>query len=176
MPPMSPPPPWSCRLRAVVRVGLSRGRVTALAVVGYADTPVGPYGEAMLAHVRLPLTITVPWMVVDSEGSARAGRAHWGLPKQLAQLELDLDGTSHVGPPEPVLHVRARARGPALPVRTRGVLAQPGHGRAPLRFRGRARAALVQVTGTRMPGGPPLRAGPGVALDGVLRLGAATAD
>ena len=167
-----PPPPWTCRLGAVVRLGVHRRRPTALAVVSYADTPVGPYGEALLAELRLPLRVTVPWIVVDSAASAAGGRQHWGLPKQLTQLDLDvrLDaGRQHalVRVPPADLRLRARAFGPSLPVVGAAVLAQPGRGPARLRFRGRARAATATVVGGPSPG-----AGPGVVLDGVLRLAA----
>ena len=168
-----PPPPWTCRLRAVVRVGLARRRPTALAVVSYADTPVGPYGEALLAELRLPLRVTVPWIVVDSPASVLGGRQHWGLPKELARLDLDVRlgaGRQHAlvrGGAHDDLRLTARALGPTVPVVGTGVLAQPGLGPAGLRFRGRARAAT-----TRVVGGPSPGAGPGVVLDGVLRLAA----
>jgi hypothetical protein len=145
-----------------------------LAVVSYVETPVGAYGEALLAGLRLPLRLTVPWIVVDNAASAVAGRQHWGLPK--AETHLDL----HLGPdldrqqarvrlpaaPDD-LRLRARAVGPRVPVVGAAVLAQPGRGPAALRFRGRARPALVHVTG-----GPSAGTGPGAVLDGVLRLAA----
>ena len=153
-------------------MGLLRRRPTALAVVSYADTPVGPYGEALLAELRLPLRVTVPWIVVDSAASAAAGRAHWGLPKAeaLLDLALDLGGQEQravVGTTPDRLDLRARAYGPALPVAGAAVLDQPGRGPAALRFRGRARPALVRVTGGPWPG-----AGAGAVLHGVLHLAA----
>jgi hypothetical protein len=170
------PPPWTCRLTAVVRLGLDGRRPTALAVVAYAGTPVGPYGEALLTELRLPLRVTVPWIVVDSAASVAAGRAHWGLPKTEAvlQLELSLDRRlqrATVGALPDGLRLRARAFGPRLPVVAAAVLAQPGRGPAPLRFRGRGRAALVRVAG-----GPSAGSGPGAVLDGVLRLAAPRRD
>ena len=167
-----PPPPWTCRLSAVVRLGLRRRRLTALAVVAYAETPVGPYGEALLAELRLPLRITVPWIVVDSAASAAGGRQHWGLPKTLTRLDLQLDPDrgaqeARVTTAPDDLRLRARAAGPRLPVLGAAVLAQPGRGPAVLRFRGRARPALVRVTG-----GPSAGTGPGAVLDGVLHLAA----
>ena len=172
--PDGPPPPWTCRLSAVVRLGVRARRVTALAVVSYADTPVGPYGEALLAELRLPLRITVPWIVVDSAASAAAGRQHWGLPKGEALLELDLDlrrDVQHASVRVPAaredLRLQARAYGPRLPVVAPAVLAQPRRGPASLRFRGRARPALVRAAGGPSPG-----SGPGAVLDGVLRLAA----
>ncbi len=170
------PPPWTCRLTAVVRLGVRRRRPTALAVVAYAETPVGAYGEALLAELgrplRLPLRITVPWIVVDSPASAAGGRAHWGLPKTVTSLDLRLDlrqdvSRAEVAAPPDDLRLHARAAGPRVPVRGVAVLVQPGRGPAPLRLRGRARAALVRVTGGPSPG-----TGPGLVLDGVLHLAA----
>ena len=166
-----PPPPWTCRLVAVVRLGVHRRRLTALAVVAYAETPVGAYGEALLAELRLPLRVTVPWIVVDSAASVAGGRQHWALPKTLTQLDLQvgLEGAhqdARVTTAPDDLRLRARAFGPRVPVGGAAVLAQPGRGPAALRFRGRARPALVRVTG-----GPSAGTGPGAVLDGVLRLG-----
>ena len=162
------PPPWTCRLSALVRLGVGRRHLTALAVVAYADTPVGPYREALLAEVRPPLRVSVPWIVVDSAASLAAGRQHWALPKQHARLTIDLDALSAaVQVPDAAgeLRVRARAFGPRLPVAGVAVLRQPGRGPAPLLLTGRARPALVRVGG-----GPARGTGPGVLLDGVLRL------
>ena len=166
-----PPPPWTCRLRAVVRLGLGRGHLIALAVVAYDETPVGPYGEALLARVRLPLRVTVPWIVVDSAASRAAGRQHWALPKELASFAIDPDRSGATvrasDPPAALLRVTSRAAGPRVPVRLTALLEQPGRGPAVLRFRGRARPALVRAVG-----GPSAGTGPGALLDGVLRLGA----
>ena len=168
----APVPPWTCRLCAVVRLGVGRRSLTALAVVAYAETPVGPYGEALLADLRLPLRITVPWIVVDSAASAAGGREHWGLPKTETQLDLEVGldrdaQRARVAMTPTDLRLHARAVGPRLPVVGAAVLAQPGRGPAALRFGGRARAALVRVTG-----GPSAGTGPGAVLDGVLRLAA----
>jgi hypothetical protein len=167
-----PPAPWTCRLTAVVRLGVRGGRPTALAVVAYAETPVGAYGEALLAELRLPLRVTVPWIVVDSEASAVAGRRSWALPKAVTALDLALDlhrdhQSARAATPSSDLRLAARAVGPALPLLGAAVLAQPGRGPARLRFRGRARAAVVRVSGGPSPG-----AGPGAVLAGVLRLAA----
>lgn len=164
------PAPWTCRLRAVVRLRLDRWHLTALAVVAYEQTPVGPYGEALVARARTPLRLTVPWIVVDSAASAAAGRRNWALPKEQAELRVDLQGrpaTARVALPDGELLLQAHVRGPALPVLGASVLEQPGRAPAPLRFRGRARPALVRVQGGPQPG-----AGPGALLEGVLRLAA----
>lgn len=159
----------------MVRLGVGRGHLTALAVVAYDETPVGPYGEALLAEAHLPLRVTVPWIVVDSAASRTAGRQHWGLPKELASVVLAADASSAVvsgvvqepGPGEEPWRVTARAAGPRVPVRVAAVLQQPGRGPAALRFRGRARPAVVRAVG-----GPSAGAGPGALLDGVLHLDA----
>jgi hypothetical protein len=173
-PPVPPPAPWTCRLTAVVRLCLRHGRPAVLAVVAYAETPVGVYGEALLAELRLPLRVplrvTVPWIVVDSPASAAAGRRNWGLPKTVTQLDLALGPDAgrqraRVTTPSGELQLAARAVGPTVPVRGAAVLAQPGHDPAGLRFRGRARPAVVRVRGGPSPG-----AGPGAVLDGVLHL------
>ena len=167
--PAVPGPPWTCRLSAVVRLGLRR---PVLAVVSYAETPVGPYGEALLAELRLPLRITVPWIVVDSAASAAGGRQHWGLPKGVTRLDLEVGldrdaQQARVATAPDDLQLHARARGPRVPVLGAAVLVQPGRGPAALRFRGRARSALVRVSG-----GPSSGTGPGAVLAGVLRLAA----
>lgn len=176
-----PPPPWTCRLRAVVRLRAGRRHLTALACIAYLETPVGPYGEALLAEVGLsptalgralsPLRVTVPWIVVDSARSLAGGQRHWGLPKQPATFTRETDGQPTVvhapGTVGDGLHLQARGVGLGVPVAGAAVLRQPGRGPAPLRFRGRARPALVRATGGPAPG-----AGPGALLDGVLRLDA----
>jgi hypothetical protein len=167
-----PPAPWTCRLTTVVRLGVRARRLTALAVVAYAQTPVGPYGEALLAELRLPLRISVPWIVVDSPASAAGGRQLWALPKEVTSLDLELAldrdaQRAYVVAPPDALRLSARAVGPAVPVAGAAVLVQPGRGPARLRVRGRTRAAWVRVDGGPSPG-----AGPGAVLDGVLRLAA----
>jgi hypothetical protein len=158
-------------LRALACVTGAGWRSTALAVVAYTATPVGPYREALVGQLIGPFSGSVPWIVVDDEASAAAGRAHWGLPKQLAALRV-ADGPTEasVDAAGAQLHVQARWTGPSLPVAVRGTLRQPGRAPAPLRFRGRFRPALVRLTGA-----PPcgLRVGtrPGALLEGTLVLG-----
>jgi hypothetical protein len=103
-----PPPPWSCRLDAIVwwhRAGPGaaaalpealtealraprRLPVTLAAVVRYAETPVGPYGELAGSPLLLldggRVAGHVPFIAVDSVASADAGRALWALPKVMA--------------------------------------------------------------------------------------------
>ncbi len=99
-------PPWHCRLEAViwwhraapcaataVPAGVRPARrlpVTLAALVRYAETPVGPYGEIAGSPVLfldgLRPAGHVPFIAVDSEASAAAGRELWALPKLLAEL------------------------------------------------------------------------------------------
>jgi len=183
----TPAPPWTCRLRAVVVPALLRPRgrgasglaAGAFAVVDYADTPVGPYREALTAVALSLRSGWVPWMVVDSAASRAGGREHWGLPKELATIDAarsaagDLvaarvlvDGTD--------VRVRARAAGHehgGLPVRLGAQLRQPRRGPAPVRFTGRVRPAVVVLEG-EPPGGVRPGRRVGVVLAGEMRVGA----
>lgn len=161
LPASTPEPPWDCRVQAVVWVQRApsplpsdarfAGRVRAAAVgavVDYLDSPVGPYREVfvgqLLRGTALPV-LHVPFIAVDSLASVHGGRAHWALPKTVADFSGDAgagqawaygDGWS-VG-------VQARPRGPRLPLR--GPLSSQQDGRRALvQLRGRARLAAVQV-------------------------------
>ncbi len=164
-----PPPPWTCRLRAVARVVRIGSWVGALAVVRYDDTPVGPYAEAFTARAGL-VHATVPWMVVDSEASVVGGREYWGLPKQLGRIDFSEDlREAHVEAEPTRMTVRALRTGPPVPVVLPGLLRQPGRGRAAVRFTGFLRPALVSVEGDA----PVPASGPGLgaALSGTLTIG-----
>jgi hypothetical protein len=174
-----PPPPWTCQLQAVVVPSLLRApalRAGGFAVVDYADTPVGPYREALTAVALSARSGWVPWMVVDSEASRAGGREGWGLPKELAVVDADLDhrggaGTARVLSEGVDLAVTARvARGRGLPVRVSAQLRQPRRAPAPVRFTGRLRPAVVVLEGTPPPGVSPGRR-PGLALAGELWVG-----
>lgn len=166
------PPPWECRVRAVLwwhraapgaadaLLPALRGRrtlpVTMGAFVRYLDTPVGPYSEVfgspllVFGDRHLP-GVSVPFIAVDSAGSVRGGREHWSLPKVLATLawaaadEATADGVTADGDGWSV-SARGRARGPAFPLA--GVLPSvtPSGATAVVRQRGVARAARVVVT------------------------------
>src|SRR5215216_1383541 len=68
-----PRPPWDCRLRALCLLTREGWRPTALAVVAYGQTPVGPYREALVAFATRPWSARVPWIAVDDPASADAG-------------------------------------------------------------------------------------------------------
>lgn len=106
------PRPW--RLTGECIVGLARGgggRKVLPAdieplpgprlVLGaqYDESPVGPYRELAVAEparlgTRVGMCVTT--MVVTTAESRRAGRANWGLPKELGTLEWLHDGDARV--------------------------------------------------------------------------------
>jgi hypothetical protein len=113
----------------------------------YDESPVGPYRELAVAEparlgTRVGMCVTT--MVVTTAESRRAGRANWGLPKELGTLEWLRDGDTRVlrwierdvtvsatpvGPPFPTLvpfrTLQRRADGPVSALaRARG-LARP---------------------------------------------------
>jgi len=185
----TPPPPWTCQLRAVVVPALLRApglRAGAFAVVDYAGTPVGPYREALTAVALSARAGWVPWMVVDSPTSRAGGREHWGLPKELAVIAADWSGAGDLVAGRVVadgadartavdVRVRSRVPGRGLPVRLGVQLRQPGRGPAPVRFTGRVRPAVVVLDG-EPPGGVRPGRRVGVALEGEMRIAAPLAD
>lgn len=160
LPSSTPGPPWDCRVRAVVWVQKApsplpssfryAGRVRALtvgAVVDYLSSPVGPYREVfagpLLRGTVLPV-VHIPFIAVDSLPSVHGGRAHWSLPKALAQFSVD--GRTATGDGWSVA-VTAVERGPRLPLRGPLVNAQTEQ-RAVISLRGRGRLARVHVAAT----------------------------
>lgn len=140
LPGPTPPPPWRCRVSALLwwhraapaaaaalPEGL-RGRravpLTVAAFVRYDETPVGPYAEVFAAPLLVAGAhglpgVAVPFIAVDSVPSLRGGREHWGLPKALATFALDekrgaLVGATATGDGWSV-RVTATARAPRLP-------------------------------------------------------------
>ena len=162
LPATTPAPPWDCRVRAVVWVqrapsplpdghpfaGRTRG-VALGALVEYLDSPVGAYREVfagpLLRGTLLPV-VHVPFIAVDSLPSVHGGRAHWSLPKTVAQFAGDIGAgrASATGEGWSVA-VDADARGPRLPVAGPLVSSQDGR-RVVVQLRGRGRLARVHVT------------------------------
>ena len=102
----APPAPWRLELGAVMWLswpgrGAARHLSPALragarvllaggGLVRYADTPVGPYAEALAVTVVVRdgrVALHVPFMAVDSARSVVGGRRNWSLPKVLARFE-----------------------------------------------------------------------------------------
>jgi hypothetical protein len=65
---------------------------SALALVHYFDSPVGPYNEYAVIELQLGGP-SVTEMLVDSIESREAGRELWGFPKELADLQWQSGGT-----------------------------------------------------------------------------------
>jgi hypothetical protein len=137
-------PPWDLRGAALVMLDKSSDGLRLLALVHYSDSPVGTYDErAVVALTRRGPSVIE--MQVTSVDSMRGGRINWGYPKTLARLRWQRHNgrvvfTTQQG------RLRARACGPAFPVRLRAWSAQTLHGhpvRVPFRLQGRARLAFV---------------------------------
>lgn len=105
-----PPSPWVVQGTALVIIGRLNSRhardlagnphglvvvpgfgtIAMLGLVHYADTPVGPYHEVAVCPGVLWRTLPgalISHMLVDSARSRLAGRALWGLPKELAHFD-----------------------------------------------------------------------------------------
>lgn len=188
LPTGTPGPPWDCRVRAVV--WLQRGRpplpadsafagrtwpLTLGAVVDYLDTPVGPYREVfagpLLRGALLP-GVHVPFIAVDSLPSVQGGRAHWGLPKALAEFTGDVGaGRATATGAGWSVAVDAVACGPRLPLLGR-LHDDQGRGRAAIALRGRGRPARVRVvaSGPTLTGWLGAGSHPGVLAEGRMRV------
>lgn len=186
LPAQTPGPPWRTRIEAVVWLHPARPAaaralpagysawprsVSIGAFIRYLDSPVGPYHEFLACPALLAsagLRVHVPLIAVDSLPSLHGGRAHWGLPKTLAELAWCDPATGIAIRPGTsgscgALGVRARgadwavsadvrARGPEVPFLLRFRFVQPHPGGGTLRTRasvyGRARLARSTLVGT----------------------------
>ncbi len=168
------PSPW--RLTGECIVGLARGGGERAAfppgieplpgprlvlAAQYDESPVGPYRELAVAEParlgpRVGMCVTT--MVVTTAESRRAGRANWGLPKDLGTLEWLVDGDARVMRwIERDVVVRASPIGPPLPTLVPFRTLQrrvDGPVSTMARVRGLARPAKVEVA---VPEGDPLR-------------------
>lgn len=168
LPAQAPPAPWECDSCAILWLGRGRGvRDTvgtllpggvAMIVVGgmisYRRTPVGPYHE-VFGGVGLRtgrrVSVSIPFMAVDSPDSVVGGRQNWSLPKVLAEFsgQPGAGATMTAIGDGWTLHVTAHQLGPRLPVQMTGKLVQrwsDGVFRAAvLTGRAKARPALVRV-------------------------------
>jgi Acetoacetate decarboxylase (ADC) len=142
LPPEAPPAPWDVDSTAIVWVSRGRGvrgvlgdlipegraPVVIGGMVSYQRTPVGPYHEVFggvgLRNGR-DVTVTIPFMAVDSKDSAVGGRQNWSLPKVLAQFSGEPETRSVTATGDGwTVRVTARPIAPRLPLRTKGKVAQ----------------------------------------------------
>lgn len=169
LPATTPPPPWVCRVRAVVWVQRAPSplppgapfadRATGLtvgALVQYLDSPVGTYSEVFagpLLRGAVRPTVHVPFIAVDSVPSVHGGRAHWSLPKTLARFDGEIGRRAQVRGEGWSVVVDAAPAPVPLPVVGTLVGAQAcGAARAVLRGRGRAARVRVEAVGPTLTG------------------------
>jgi hypothetical protein len=161
LPASTSPPPWHCRVRAVLwfqrataplPTGSPYARrvlpVTVGAVVDYLETPVGPYREVfagpLLRRLGRP-TAHIPFMAVDALASVHGGRAHWQLPKTMASFSGDIAAEQALVTGEGwSVQVSAAPYGPRLPLVAPFGSAQGGR-TAAVDLHARGRLARVQV-------------------------------
>jgi hypothetical protein len=170
LPDEAPAAPWKVRARGIfwwtrpdqrARAALrdvvgadARPLLVIGALVGYTDTPVGPYSEVLaMVVLRRGATVLghVPFIAVDSPASVVGGRANWALPKTLA----DFDGVPAEGTPMTAhtqgwrIQATPRTHGPSLPGPllpiTPVVQTGPDGDRWSVRARGHARFRLARV-------------------------------
>ena len=93
-------PPLPAALRGTVRPVTVAGRAVAgVAWVRYEPGGVLSYREllsAVLVHERGRPRVTIAGIWVDDVRSRDGGRALWGIPKELARLQIDADATGTV--------------------------------------------------------------------------------
>ena len=68
-------------------------RFALMMFVDYADSPVGPYHELLFIPGRFPFAggaprLTISRIFVSSMDSVINGRRNWGIPKELAQFDV----------------------------------------------------------------------------------------
>jgi hypothetical protein len=145
----------------------------------YADSPVGPFVELVVAEpARLGLRPgwTTVSMAVSNAEARVAGRRSWGYPTELATLHWHGDGSHReLVWEERELVMTARLIEPPLPILL-PVLGLQRRGDGPVvvpgRLRGIARFAKVEVTVPEGNGALSLLAGrhPGIAISGLKLL------
>jgi hypothetical protein len=142
LPPDAPPAPWDVASTGIVwltRGGgvrdtldelIPEGRAAVVigGMISYERTPVGPYHEVFggvgVRNGR-DVSVTIPFMAVDSRDSAVGGRQNWSLPKVLAEFTGEPEARSMTATGEGwAVRVNARPIAPRLPVRTKGKVAQ----------------------------------------------------
>lgn len=97
--------------------------------VDYESSPVGPYRELLFIPGRFDFAagrccFSISRIYVSTLNSVINGRRNWGIPKALAQFDVDygssgLDTVRVHRDGEPVAELRYRRYAPALPISTR---------------------------------------------------------
>lgn len=98
-------PPRSLRSEPCTPADVTDRRVPGLSLmmfVDYRTSPVGPYRELLFIPGRFRIDGGKRWsitrIVVDSPASVVSGRANWGIPKELATIDVEQqpDGTEWI--------------------------------------------------------------------------------
>ena len=167
LPSEAPLAPWAVECTGITWLARARGvRETlgsllpdgrAAVVVGgmisYVQTPVGPYHEVFggigLRNKR-DVSVSIPFMAVDSRDSVVGGRQNWSLPKVVAEFTGEPEARAMTASGNGwTVRVTARPIGPRLPVKTNGRVVQyfpDGELRsAVLTGRAKSRPAIVTV-------------------------------
>jgi hypothetical protein len=114
--------------------GCYRGGLGAVMLVDYQTSPVGPYREALFIPGSFEYTqaryYSITQIAVSTLASVVNGRQNWGIPKVLADLEVEVgtDDTQRFAmriDDLPAMDITIRARGPQLPFNTRWLPFQP---------------------------------------------------
>jgi Acetoacetate decarboxylase (ADC) len=143
LPAEAPLAPWECDSSGIV--WLSRGRdvrstlgellppdgkaaVVLGGMISYQRTPVGEYRE-VFGGVGLrkgrDVSVSIPFMAVDSPDSVVGGRQNWSLPKVIAAFTGEPAGRTMTASGDGwTVRVSARPIGPRLPVKTTGRVVQ----------------------------------------------------
>lgn len=121
-------PPRSLRSEPCTPADLSDRLLPGLSLmmfVDYRTSPVGPYRELLFIPGRFRVDGSKRWsitrIVVDSRASVVSGRANWGIPKELATIDMERqpDGTEWIEVSQDgrrVAELVFDTAGPTLPV------------------------------------------------------------
>ena len=122
---------------------LLRNWRSAVTLIFYEDSPVGPYNEYAVIQIKHGGP-SVTEMYVDSPESREAGRKLWGFPKELADLEWQ-SGGSHITFRKEQKYFRFRGVGFSIPFRAKTFTVQVLNGekvRVPVEVSGQAGLAF----------------------------------
>src|SRR5262245_61022490 len=68
--------------------GSFKGGASAVMVVNYENSEVGPYRELLFIPGLFERGFSITRTYVSSQASVDSGRANWGIPKQLAEFDV----------------------------------------------------------------------------------------
>lgn len=114
--------------------GRYRGGWGAVMLVDYLTSPVGPYREALFIPGPFDYAQTryysITKIAVSTLSSVVNGRQNWGIPKELAHFDIQLDSTGAqrflmTSNGQTALDVVTRPYGPRLPFNTRWLPFRP---------------------------------------------------